>query len=57
MQKALLTFTDNPNGTVGINLTFEPEIKISDEITPAISMAFEALDSLIARIPASDEEE
>jgi len=57
MQTATLTFTDHPDGTVGINLTFEPALKVSGTVTPAVDLAFEALEALIARTPASDKEQ
>ncbi|MCY1291388.1 hypothetical protein D9M71_406560 [compost metagenome] len=46
MQKAMLVFTDQDDGNVGVNLSFDPVVKPNDKLTPAISMAFDALELL-----------
>ncbi|CAD5107206.1 hypothetical protein [Zestomonas carbonaria] len=46
MQKAILTFKDKAGGNVDVNLSFDPPVKGSSTMTPAISLGFQALDVL-----------
>lgn len=48
-QKAVLTFTDNLDGTLGISMTFEPEV--SDETrSGAVRCAISCMDYIVARL-------
>ncbi|WP_343735309.1 hypothetical protein [Acidovorax sp.] len=45
-QKAVLTFTDIEDGDVKVTLTFDPPVKGDAQMTAAISMAVQALQSV-----------
>lgn len=45
-QKAILTFTDADDDQVNIKLTFDPPVKGDAQMTAAISMAMQALQSV-----------
>ena len=46
-QKATLTFTDNPDGTLGVSMEFEPEVT-DDTRSGAVHYAIKCLDHLNA---------
>jgi len=45
-QKAILTFTDADDDRVNIALTFDPPMKGDAQVTAAVSMALQALQSV-----------
>lgn len=55
-QKAILTFTDADDDQVNIKLEFDPPVKGDAQITAAISMAMQALQSVRFRNEEVDDE-
>ena len=59
MRKAMLVFTDQDDtGNVGVSLEFDPPVMPNDKVTPAIGLAFEALEFIKSQQkPAPADEE
>lgn len=55
-QKAILTFTDADDDQVNIKLEFDPPVKGDAQMTAAISMAMQALQSVRFRNEEVDDE-
>ena len=45
-QKAIITFTDGPDGQVLVNLTFDPPVDGKTQFTGSIHMALTALQAV-----------
>lgn len=45
-QKAIITFTDGPDGQVLVNLTFDPPVDGKTQVTGATHMALTALQAV-----------
>ena len=45
-QKAIITFTDGPDGQVLVNLTFDPPVDGKTQVTGASHMALKALQAV-----------
>jgi len=56
-QKAILTFQDKDDDKVKINLEFDPPVNGDAQMTPAISMAMQALEVLQRRHSEDGEDE
>lgn len=59
MRKAMLVFTDtDDSGNVGVSLEFDPPLNGDEKVTPAISLAFDALKFIQSRAikPTGEEE-